>query len=96
MFLNILTKILIAYVNNYTNDCLKILDNACSNYELKIKEAMHINWGEPELNAQVNHYNISITILFLFTYYTKDCSEKGRKLKIKKIKEQRNSLDQLF
>ena len=47
-------------LNSYNDNCFKILDNASSNYELKIKEALHINWGKPELNAQVNHYNISL------------------------------------
>ena len=47
-------------LNSYNSDCFKILDSASSNYELKIKEALHINWGKPELNAQVKHYNISI------------------------------------
>ena len=32
----------------------KIIDKANSKFELNIKEAMHINWRKPNLNAQEN------------------------------------------
>ena len=33
----------------------KIIDKANSKFDLKIKEALHINWRKPNLNAQQNH-----------------------------------------
>ena len=32
----------------------KIIDKANSKFELNIKEAMHINWRKPNLNAREN------------------------------------------
>ena len=31
-------------------DCFKILDSAPTKFQLKLKEAMHINWEKPNLN----------------------------------------------
>ena len=33
----------------------KIIEKANSKFDLKIKEALHINWRKPNLNAQQNH-----------------------------------------
>ena len=33
----------------------KIIDKANSKSDLKTKEALHINWIKPNLNAQQNH-----------------------------------------
>ena len=40
--------------------CFSILDNANSEYQLKIKEALHISWEKPTLNKQVVSYKITI------------------------------------
>ena len=37
-----------------------VLDSAGTAYKLKIKEALHIMWEGPNLNKQLNHYNISL------------------------------------
>ena len=42
--------------------CFKILDKANSQYSVKIKEALHIDWEKPELNTQVRHYNITLSV----------------------------------
>ena len=34
---------------------LKIIDKANPKFEVKIKEASHINWRKSNLNAQQNH-----------------------------------------
>ena len=38
-------------------NCLsfKVVDKANSKFDLKIKEALHINWIKPNLNVQKNH-----------------------------------------
>ena len=41
--------------------CFKIIDKANSKFDLKIKEALHINWRKPNLNAQQNH--LALTLL---------------------------------
>ena len=41
-------------------NCFSILDSATSTYQLKIKEGLHIQWDDPILNKQVNHYKITI------------------------------------
>ena len=41
--------------DSYNSLCFKITDKANSKFELKIKEALHIHWRKPNLNAQQNH-----------------------------------------
>ena len=48
--------------NAYTGDSFKIIDKANHKTDLKIKEALNINWSKPILNTQVNHYNITLSI----------------------------------
>ena len=38
--------------DSYNSLCFKIIDKANSKFDLKIKEALHINWRKPKLNAQ--------------------------------------------
>ena len=42
--------------DSYNSLCFKIIDKANSIFDLKIKEALHINWRKPNLNAQQNHF----------------------------------------
>ena len=44
------------------SDCFEVIDRASSYFRLQIKEAMHINWKKPELNKQVKHVGITISI----------------------------------
>jgi len=44
------------------SNCFKIIDRANFKYNLKIKEAFHINWSKPELNTQVKHFNITLSV----------------------------------
>ena len=32
------------------------------NFQLKLKDTMHINWEKPNLNQQVNHDNLTLTL----------------------------------
>ena len=41
--------------------CFKVLDSASTYHSLKIKEALHIMWGRPNLNKQLQHYNVSLS-----------------------------------
>ena len=43
-------------------DCFEILDSAPTKFRLKLKEAMHINWEKPNLNQQVHHVNLTLTL----------------------------------
>ena len=43
-------------------DFFKILDSAPTKFQLKLKEAMHINWEKPNLNQQVHHVNLTLTL----------------------------------
>ena len=56
--------------------CFKIIDNANSKFDLKIKEALHINWRKLNLNTQQSHLAIASVprapvclCLFLFFYF---------------------------
>ena len=42
--------------------CFKIIDKANSKFDLKIKEALHINWKKPNLNAQQNHLALTLSL----------------------------------
>ena len=43
-------------------NCFSIIDNARSDYELAIKEGLHINRLEPELNRQKQHEVITLLV----------------------------------
>ena len=48
--------------DSYNSLCFKIIANANSKFELKIKEALHINWRKPNLNAQQNHLVLTLSL----------------------------------
>ena len=39
-----------------------IIDKTNSKFDLKIKEALHINWGKHDLNAQQNHLVLILSL----------------------------------
>ena len=41
--------------DSYNSLYFQIIDKANSKFDLKFKEALHNNWGKPNLNAQQNH-----------------------------------------
>ena len=43
-------------------DCFSVIDRATTEYQLKMKEAMHIKWIRPKLNKQVKHYTLSLIV----------------------------------
>ena len=43
-------------------DCFEIFDSAPTKFQLKLKEAKHINWEKPNLNQQVHHVNLTLTL----------------------------------
>ena len=47
-------------------DCFEILDSASTKFQLELKEAMHIIWEKSNLNQQVHHVNLSLTLEALF------------------------------
>ena len=47
---------------NVNSDCFEIMDRVSSYFRLQIEEAMHINWKKPELNKQITHVGITISI----------------------------------
>ena len=48
--------------DSYNSLCFKIIDKANSKFDLKIKEAFHINWRKPNLNAQQNHLALTLSL----------------------------------
>ena len=46
----------------YNSLYFKIIDKANSKFDLKIKEALHINWITPNLNAQQNHLALTFSL----------------------------------
>ena len=48
--------------DTYNSLCFKIIDKANSKFDLKIKEALHINWIKPNLNAQQNHLALTLSL----------------------------------
>ena len=43
-------------------DCFKILDSAPTRYQVKLKESMYIKWEKPDLNQQVKHINLMLSL----------------------------------
>ena len=48
--------------DSYNSLYFKIIDKANSKFDLKIKEALHINWRKPNLNAQQNHLTLTLSL----------------------------------
>ena len=46
--------------DSYNSFCLIIIDKTNSKFNLKIKEALHINWRKRNLNAQQNHLALTL------------------------------------
>ena len=58
--LNICTPLQHALTHNSL--CFKMIDKANSKFDPKIKEASHINWKKPNLNAQQNHLALTLSL----------------------------------
>ena len=48
--------------DSYNSLCFKIIDKANPKFDLKIKEALHINWRKPNLNVQQNHLTLTLSL----------------------------------
>ena len=46
--------------DSYNYLCFKVIDKANPKFDLKIKEALHINWGKRNVNAQQNHLALTL------------------------------------
>ena len=46
--------------DSYNSLCFKVIDKANPKFDLKIKEALHINWGKRNVNAQQNHLALTL------------------------------------
>ena len=46
----------------YNSLYFKIFDKANSKFELRIKEALHINWTKPNLKAEQNHLTLTLSL----------------------------------
>ena len=45
-----------------SDECFNILDHAPTTFQMKIKEAIHIQWKKPTLNHQLNHVNLKLSL----------------------------------
>ena len=50
------------YFDSYNSLCFEIIDKANCKFDLKIKEALHINWRKLNLNAQQNHLALTLSL----------------------------------
>ena len=48
--------------DSYNSLCFKTIDKANSKFDLKIKEALHINCRKPNLNARQNHLALILSV----------------------------------
>ena len=48
--------------HSHNSLCFKIIGKANSKLDLKIKEALHINWRKPNLNAQQDHLALTLSL----------------------------------
>ena len=56
--------------DSYISLCFKIIRKTNSKFDLKIKEAVDINWRKPNLNAQQNHLALTLSSIFYCLNYT--------------------------
>ena len=54
--------------DEYNSLCFKLIDKANCKFDFKIKEALHINWRKPNLNAQQNHLALTLLLFPLFLF----------------------------
>ena len=54
---------------SYNSLCFKIIDKTNSKFDLKIKEALHINWRKPNLNAQQNDLALTLVPFCLCLFF---------------------------
>ena len=50
------------YFDSHNSLCFGIIDKANCKFDLKIKEALHINWRKLNLNAQQNHLALTLSL----------------------------------
>ena len=48
--------------HSYNSLYFKIIDKTNPKFDLKVKEALHINWRKPNLNAQQNHLTLTLSL----------------------------------
>ena len=48
--------------DSYNSLCFKIIDKTNSKFDLKIQEALHINWRKPSLIGQQNHLALTLSL----------------------------------
>ena len=48
--------------DSYNSLCFKMIDNVNSKFDFRIKEALHISWGKPNLNARQNHLVLTLSV----------------------------------
>ena len=48
--------------SSFNSDCFSILDYAPTQFQVKIKECMYIDWEKPNLNKQLNHLATTLSI----------------------------------
>ena len=46
----------------YDENCFEVIDEAKTEFSLKLKEAMHIEWEKPNLNVQQKHVQVTISV----------------------------------
>ena len=55
-----------ACFDSHNSLSLKIIDKADSRFDLEIKELLHINWTNPNLNTQQNHLDFHFSLRLSF------------------------------
>ena len=54
---------------SYNSLYFKIIDKANSKFDLKLKEALHINWRKPNSNTQQNPLALTLSLWLLFPLF---------------------------
>ena len=52
----------VTWFDFYNSISFKMIDKANSKFDLKLKEALHINCRKPNLNAQQNHLALTLSL----------------------------------
>ena len=52
----------LSIASSIDNNCFSILDHASTTFQLKIKEAIHIQLEKPTLNHQLYHVNLKLSL----------------------------------
>ena len=52
-----------------SESCFSVFDTAPNRFQLLLKEAAHIRWGNPSLNRQLKHAELTLSLSYIYVSF---------------------------